>query len=181
MEPLRVAHLNARSLNNYAKWKDLEDYIENQDIDIMTVSESWLNKSIGPDSEKYFYLQSPPSKKRGAGVLLIASRKRCTHVEPIFDSRRSRTILQAMTLWKTGDGHPRKCIVIVNYSPPSLLAESDEDLKLVLNSISSKYPREATILTGDFNRPLDQIKELGLQYSLHPMRPTSENDWYTHQ
>ena len=72
-------------------------------------------------------------------------------------------------------------MIVINYSPPDLIAESDEKLKLILNSINSKYPREAMILLGDFNREVEEVKELGSSYGLHPMRPNSGTDWYTHQ
>ena len=71
--------------------------------------------------------------------------------------------------------------MVVNYSPPNLIAESDEELKLVLNSINSKYPSEAMILLGDFNRTLEEVKELGTPFGLHTLRPSSDKDWYTHQ
>ena len=51
VEPLRVAHLNARSLNQFQKWKNLEDYITSENIDAMIITESWLNKNVGTESE----------------------------------------------------------------------------------------------------------------------------------
>ena len=89
--------------------------------------------------------------------------------------------MTAMTLWKFDDGIIRKCILIANYSPPNLIPETDALLKPVLNSIASKYHREAIILAGDFNRPLLEVQELGREYGLHSVRPNSDIDWYTHQ
>ena len=62
---LRVAHTNARGLNNYQKWKDLMDYMKKEKIDIMTVTETWLQKYVGEECQDNRYLQSPRTKERG--------------------------------------------------------------------------------------------------------------------
>ena len=86
-----------------------------------------------------------------------------------------------MTLWKLDDGIIRKCILVANYSPPNMISETDALLKPVLNSIASRYHREAIILAGDFNRPLLEVQELGREFGLFTIRPSSDTDWYTHQ
>ena len=55
-EDIKIAHLNARSLQNYeSKLKPLLDYQLSRGLDILVATETWRIRPLGTESEEAFY------------------------------------------------------------------------------------------------------------------------------
>lgn len=72
---LKIAHLNARSMRPPDKFYDLQNIVSGAGLDIICVTESWLDSSIS-DSEisilGYRVIRHDRGTRRGGGLLFIS-------------------------------------------------------------------------------------------------------------
>ena len=145
---LECAYINARSIAN--KKKELELYLNEENIDIMGISETWLNESI-TDSEMningYTFLRRDRNnmqKKRGGGVAFyVKNELNLIQREDIFETNFPESI------WCTIDCKGVNTLLGICYRPPDSLKLNDEALFSLLNRVS----QEKVIIMGDFNYP----------------------------
>ena len=112
-------------------------------------------RQLGTESKKFWYLQSPPSKENQSlaqGVLLMANKRAVKQMQPIFDSERTRTQLAVLLHIQDRQKNMRRLLVVVYYAQPSNKIACDQKVKLLIASLNQRYPQEAIIILGDFNR-----------------------------
>ena len=141
-------YVNARSIVN--KHKELELYVREENIDIIGISETWLNEAI-LDSEMhiegYTFLRKDrqdKDKKRGGGVAIyVKNDLNAIQREELYEVNFPESIFCSISC--RGDS----TLLGVIYRPPDSSKINDEALFSLINRIS----QENVILMGDFNYP----------------------------
>ena len=155
---LKLVHLNIRSL--LKKVEQLKILTQDIDMDVLTLSETWLNSSINSNLVKLegytLYRQDripgtsgKKSKKRGGGLLTYVRSEQAANCELLSDICVSSPDIEAQ--WTLMHRSHCKDIVICNlYRPPSgklekALSHIDENLK------SLDLGRLEVFILGDLN------------------------------
>ena len=145
---------NTRSLVN--KIEDLEVVINQNDVDIVCITETWLTNNISNsvvDISNYTLVRKDRSAdKRGGGV--------CTYIKSSIDfttiDELNDSPFESLWVYLRPNRLPRgfSCLIIgIIYHPPQ-----DDDATFTDHLISSldaalnKYPNAGIMLVGDFNR-----------------------------
>ena len=145
---------NTRSLVN--KIEDLEVVINQNDVDIVCITETWLTNNISNsvvDISDYTLVRKDRSAdKRGGGV--------CTYIKSSIDfttiDELNDSPFESLWVYLRPNRLPRgfSCLIIcIIYHPPQ-----DDDATFTDHLISSldaalnKYPNAGIMLVGDFNR-----------------------------
>ena len=144
---LKCMYFNARSIVN--KHEELELYINDEDIDIIGITETWLNSEIS-DSEinldGYTIFRKDrdhANKTRGGGVALyVRSELSCVRRDDIVE------VNFPETLWCNIDSNKESTLIGVCYRAPDSLQLQDEALYSLLGKVSLE--QNVTIM-GDFN------------------------------
>ena len=149
-DKIRCIFANIRSIKNSNKFEELRWLVFKNELDIIGISESWLNDDVDVDEyvikgyklyrkDRCFDLLS---KKRGGGVMLF-----------VRDSIRSVEISNdgiSETLWvKLWDSSNRMLVVAVCYRSPNSNIEEDFELYEIIK----KNCKNSTLIMGDFNYP----------------------------
>src|SRR6516225_9550044 len=146
VENLSCIYFNARSIVN--KRDELALYLNEEDVDIIGITETWLNSSIS-DSEVaiegynlYRKDRCSDVKSRGGGVALyIGNDLTAVCCEEIADDRYKECIFCSV------ESNNKKTIVGVCYRPPNSTNLEDEGLYTVITKASSHQ----CVILGDFN------------------------------
>lgn len=145
-DKLKVIYFNARSLVN--KHEELELYMREENVDIVGITETWLNESI-IDSEVnisgytlFRKDRKSESKTRGGGVALYVR----NNINVILNNEISNDIFPEI-LFCDLECKECKTLVGVCYRPPDTSRESSEGLYELIKKASE----QECILMGDFN------------------------------
>ena len=145
---------NTRSL--VSKIEDLEIVVNQNNADIVCITETWLTESIpnsAVDIKNYSLVRKDrkPDKRGGGVCAYIKSSIGFTVIDKLI-----RPLFEALWLYTRPHRLPRgfSCIIIgIIYHPPQ---EDDtlcmEYLISSLNSVLVQFPNAAIMLVGDFNR-----------------------------
>ena len=123
-----MAHLNVRSLKNIAHLLEVKELVKFNNIDILTISETWLNSTVTNSEiaiENYKIYRLDRLHKKGGGV--------CAHIKKNLKA----TVLEQLSqisesnfhqLWIKIQSKKNKSIVIcVTYRPPDCALNCFED------------------------------------------------------
>ncbi|KAL8598345.1 hypothetical protein ACOMHN_047666 [Nucella lapillus] len=194
---LNICHLNSQSAVKTGKPETISDYILEQKLDIMILTETWLSESGHETScnlmtPSGFVLKSYPRASKGGGIAVIFRESLVPHVtfKKALPFRHSTFEVVELTISCSGKS---TCIVCIYRPPPNaknkfsfpLFLEEFEELVDYHNTHSPSI-----ILIGDFNIHFDnphnsdtkQICELLTSYELvqlvdKPTRKTHILDW----
>ena len=151
-DKLKCLYFNARSIVN--KIQELELLVKNENIDIVGITETWLNVNI-LDSEMniegYTLLRKDRGENRRGGGVALYIRNDISFIccEDLFEVDFPETLLCSITCGK------EKTLIGVCYRPPSSLVGNDKALYSLLGRVS----KDRVIIMGDFNFPeLDWCK-----------------------
>ena len=171
---IECVYVNARSIVN--KRKELELYLNEKSVDVMGISETWLNESISYSEmsiEGYTLLRrdrNEVNKKRGGGVALyLKDEINVIQREDIFEANFTESI------WCTINCKGMKTLLGVCYRPPDSLKVNDEALFSLLNRVSC----EKVIVMGDFNFPELSWGENDFVSESHPFVECLNNNFLT--
>ena len=151
----KVVHFNVRSLTK--KIDQCRILFEGGDIDIITISETWL-KQCNPDPTidigNYFCIRQDrnlanTTKKRGGGLATYIHRKHLDLLQNLVDLSDSNTNYEAM--WIKLDMPQCRDIVVCNlYRPPG--SKIDKCTKYLERCLASLNTSKTDIfIIGDFN------------------------------
>lgn len=151
-DKLKCLYFNARSIVN--KIQELELLVKNENIDIVGITETWLNVNI-LDSEMniegYTLLRKDRGDNRRGGGVALYIRNDISFIccEDLFEVDFPETLFCSITCGK------EKTLIGVCYRPPSSLVGNDKALYSLLGRVS----KDRVIIMGDFNFPeLDWCK-----------------------
>ena len=150
-KPLKIAHVNINGITAENKLDELEQFIETNDIQILAVTETKLDKTVGEAQYSINDFHPPLTKHRtrhGGGVALYVHKslpvQRLCNIE----------IGEEEWVWAKIKTHDFTLLVNCIYLPPTLLADR---LQNFLNTFTESYCRAQThlptaiISLGDFN------------------------------
>ena len=141
---LNVCHLNAGSIRS--KFTVLYQMLSGSKLDVIMVSESWLNENISSQLVNFpgFKLYRNDRTSRGGGVCMYIRENIQTKI--IHSSTNSILEFLCIELYNGND----KCLLVVMYCPPCTFKEEHlKELEDTLLRLGSKY---ADIrIGGDFN------------------------------
>jgi hypothetical protein len=154
MQSALLGLINARSIVN--KTVEISDHIIEHNIDILSITETWLSdhnthdvelNDICPDG--YSIVHVPRLGRRGGGVAVIHKDSIAVKTEPSFKAKSFESIELVLTVSST-------CIRLVTvYRPPPTKVNASsnalfmEEFSMYLESLSITSGR--VIITGDFN------------------------------
>ena len=188
-----ICHANVRSLKTEGKLDEISILAETENIDVITISETWLDDTFPDQLLALSGFQPPIRRDReaglGGGVALYARNnlpcRRCTELEPPGTE----------CIWVEIITHIGKLILGVYYRPPGQAAEiRDLFMNNLAHSISSAIDLNPKILliTGDFNDRCQRwdtahtdselgqrLFDLVAQYNLHQLisEPTRVSEY----
>ena len=148
---LKIIHLNIGSLQNTAHLIQLRELAISQKLDVITISEAWLNSTVTNAEVSiigYTLFRQDRPRKRGGGVCaFIREDIKVTILKDI--SHVSLCLFQQ--LWLKLQGKKLKSVVIcVSYRPPDCPLSCFEDL-LKPNYILSLTLNQPIVIWGDLN------------------------------
>ena len=149
-KPLIISHCNVRSLLSPGTLDEISVLIENHKIDILSISETWLDSHI-PDqlvSLHGFTITRKDRNRKGGGVLVyVSDLLTVTHLPRLEHEH-------IESLWVSISKFNKTIILGTYYRPPGQLAEErTQFLDLLSQSIEDAclMRSDAVILLGDFN------------------------------
>lgn len=148
---VKIAHLNIRSLRNIVHLTEVKELVKSNNIDILTISESWLNSSvtnreIAIDDYKLHRLDR--LHKKGGGV--CAYIKKNIKASVIKDLSKV-SVSNFHQLWISLQCQKNKSIIIcVTYRPPDTPLGCFEDL-LKPNYVQALTLNKQILVLGDLN------------------------------
>ena len=159
---LRCLSFNAQSLRSqnklpdgtpFSNLKSFQDLVYAEDLDIIAVTETWLNDSVSDNeilpSGYKIIRKDRVADKRGGGVLL-ALRNNLMFNRIVsgnwFDHDRLEIIATELESVKS-----KKCLLCVCYRPPNCDLNEWLDLFTSFLELTSNYDK--VLITGDFNFP----------------------------
>jgi len=157
----KCLYLNARSLVN--KIMELELLVRSENIDIIGITETWLNSNI-LDSEMsiegYTLVRKDRGgNRRGGGVAFyIRNEINIVCCDDLFDIEFPESLFCSVICGKD------KTVMVVCYRPSNSLSENDKALYALINRAS----KDRLILMGDFNFPELKWSEPEFLTDLHP-------------
>lgn len=147
-------HLNARSLNNEEKLDEISVLLDDNDVDIFAVSETWLNPQIPQSAVAipgygFPLRRDRPLNQRGGGVALYCS-------EAIVVNRRMDLELDNIEiLWADFKLKHESFLCAVCYRPPNNRSNEVEqffrNFQVSLDRIIMLNPYYTIVILGDFN------------------------------
>ena len=142
---LKIAHLNVRSL--YPKIDEIRVVVISLHLDVMCISETWLNESISDGEiaiDGYSIVRKDRENQRGGGVCLYYKNTLCAiNRNDIIVSFNIEALLLEIKCNKTN------VLITCVYRPPSSGAEFYETLYSLLESLFME--NKELIMLGDFN------------------------------
>jgi ribonucleases P/MRP protein subunit RPP40 len=145
---LSCLYLNARSIVN--KHKELEAYVREENIDIIGITETWMNESISDSEmsiEGYTLLRkdrNDSEKHRGGGVALyVQVDLSCVIREELYEQHFPES------LWCNISCLGENTLIGVCYRAPDSKQLSD----LALYSLIDRASNDNVVIMGDFNFP----------------------------
>lgn len=121
LKKIKLAHLNVRSLRNRTNYLEVEHFIQQNDIDIFTISETWLNSSVTNaeiNISGYKLYRLDRRHKKGGGVCAYIRRNLKTKVLNSISKISERGFHQ---LWLEIQHVKLKSIIVcVAYRPPDI-------------------------------------------------------------
>mgnify|MGYP002259906745 FL=1 len=152
LKTFSVCHANVRSIKSEGKLDELRLLAETEKIDVVTLSETWLDTSFPNDLLTIDEFQPPIRKDResgnGGGVALYVK----NHLP--FTRRPDLESLNSECIWVEITSTNGMVLIGVYYRPPGQsAAERDQFIDSLSNSISTALELNPHILllTGDFN------------------------------
>jgi exonuclease III len=145
---LRCIYINARSIVN--KIKELVLMIEDENADVVAITETWLNDKIADEEMNisgYTLFRRDRKDKiklRGGGVAMYIKNE----LNPVCKSEFSEDSF-AESLWCSITCGSENTLLGVCYRSPDSSESNDEKLYSLLNDVS-KY---RVVVMGDFNFP----------------------------
>ena len=149
---LKIAHLNVRSLRNFAHLLEVKELLKFHKIDILTISVTWLNSAVTNSEiaiEDYKIYRLDPLHKKGGGV--------CAYVKKDLKA----TVLKGLSqiselnfhqLWVKVQSKKNKSIMsCVTYRPPNCALNCFEDYF---------KPSYIQALTISMNQPVFILRDL---------------------
>ena len=156
---LNASLINARSAINETRSREIENYISDNDLDFLAVTETWADPGRdGSDDLRDFCCppgfqvkhHQPRDRERGGGVALFYRKN-------IISVRRSRSSSQDSTFeyldLDLNIGNRTIRLVIV-YRPPGSIPDFLDEFEPFVDRITRRTPRNLLIL-GDFNIHVD--------------------------
>lgn len=145
---MKIAHLNVKSLS--AKINELRIFIKQNEIDVLTISETWLNENIPTANvtiDDYIFVRCDRDY-RGGGVGVYIKK----NIKYSLFSASTNTINQ---IWLAIEASNTKLVVGTSYRPPKM------NIKLFLNEIETALSlvlpcSDRIFCLGDFN--IDLLK-----------------------
>jgi hypothetical protein len=141
--------LNARSISN--KWDEIIDFIVDNDVDVISITETWLGKDNQPPylPDGYSFVHLPRPNRRGGGVGVLYRNNLKVQVNPSFSAASFESLEVLLTLNST---HIR--LFVIYRPPPSTVngltkALFFEEFDHFLAANAAATGR--TMLVGDFN------------------------------
>lgn len=152
---IRLAHVNIRSL--YPKLKDLEYYVLDKKIDILAVSETWLDAATDTSAlhiNHYKFFRRDRGG-RGGGVGL--------YVNTLYKVSNISTNLNIEQLWLLIETHKKKICSGVAYRPPNL------NYKVFIDELENSFIQcleisDSIYCCGDFNLDLLRVDDPSVLY-----------------
>ncbi|CAB4040401.1 Hypothetical predicted protein [Paramuricea clavata] len=148
---LNIVHLNIRSLRNIVHLTEVKELVKLNNIDVLTISESWLNSSVANREiaiDDYKIHRLDRLHKKGGGV--------CAYIKKNIKA----TVLKDLSkvsvsnfhqLWINLQCQKNKSIIIyVTYRPPDTFLNCFEDL-LKPNYVQALTLNKQILVLGDLN------------------------------
>ena len=164
-ESLHFALLNAHSICKPKKAPIIAEYIRDEDIDIVALTETWL-KSDGKDQiaegdicpEGYSFIQVNRKDRRGGGVAIL-HKSNIKLVQVQTTCHRTFELIEARIIPKMGE--PTLCCVVYR-PPPSLVNELTphmfyDEFKTYLEQ--KVILQDQLLICGDFNFHVDDLND----------------------
>ena len=148
---LKMIHLNIRSLRNTAHLIQLRELAISQKLDVITISETWLNSTVTNAEvsiDGYKLFRQDHSHKRGGGV--------CAFIRedikvPILKDISQVSLCHFQQLWlKLQSKKLKSAVICISYRPPDCPLCCFEDL-LKPNFIHSLTLNKPVVILGDLN------------------------------
>lgn len=155
--PIKIGHINVRGLATPEKITAIHHLTRDFAIDLLILTETW-HTPYRPETTDHLYLQTDPDEVRSEGIMILATKKNCCQIQPIFPECWGKRHLLAIVHFKDGSDHTRRLIIQAHYSNPRGQDTGDRDLDFLHRNLRAKYPRELILIAGDFNRsPEDML------------------------
>ena len=141
----KIAHLNARSLPRH--FDEVSRLVINTDFDIISLSESWLNKSISNNNIKiagYKMFRRDRAIRGGGGVCMYV---KDSYKSKVININYNNSLIEVLFVELVLKYF--KVVVGVLYRPPSVSYTVFSDLLPLINNLQSCYSN--IVFTGDFN------------------------------
>ena len=156
---LNASLINARSAINETRSEEIEDYILDNDLDLLAVTETWADRGRdGYNDLKQFCCppgfqvkhHQPRNRERGGGVALFY-RKNIISIIRSRSSAHDSTFEYLDLDLKIGN---RTIRLIIVYRPPGSIPDFLDEFDPFIDRITRRTPRHLLIL-GDFNIHVD--------------------------
>lgn len=144
-KPLRVSHVNIRSINNC--FDEFVNFVEDKDFDLIALSETWLTSEFPSFlvSLPHYTIVRADRLTRGGGVCFYV-RNNLKYKLIAMDYITNNQLEQ---LWITIKANKRRIAVGVIYKAPLTSISCFQELESVLSNICLEH--ESIILMGDTN------------------------------
>lgn len=148
---IKIAHLNIRSIKNRAHFIEAREFVTTNNIDIFTISETWLNstvKNVEIEIDGYKLIRLDRLHRKGGGV--------CAYIRSSIKASRLKDLSSISDtnfhqLWIQLQCNKLKSIVIcVTYRPPDCELDCF-DLLLKPNYTQALLLRKPVLILGDLN------------------------------
>lgn len=170
----KICHLNVRSI--LANLEALKCNILKGELDIIALSETWLNKLANDNLlhvEGYELVRQDRSYKTRGGGLCVYIRSKMEFLRVADHLNDEDCELMAVRI---SHPHKKQLLVVVIYRPPSgSVVKFIDKLKVFLNK-NYMFKKMNILLIGDFNIDYASKKDVNTQYLL-----SLEKDWLLKQ
>lgn len=147
--------------------------------DLCLVTEAWHHPRY-PDNDDFLFLETIQDTKRSEGLILIGRIIRCCQLQALYPECWGKRYLLALIHIKRRDqSRPKRLMLHGTYTNPRAIPSSDENLNFLIRNIAIKFPDDATLLLGDFNRTRSRMHNLADLHLLKLLKPENLIGWHT--